>query len=210
MPRFLKRVGLVFSLLLMGQGIVACVGLDLVKDKRPYLQEFSPAPYGVVCSVAVLPFSSKTGYNQAGRLFYRIFMGQLVQAGSWQVTLEGDIRKIYRQMHLAPWVKPTPEQIKIIASRLGVERVIGGEILSMEEKVRGKAVEPKVEVRVCIYDGSTGKLLVATIHRREGEEYRKMLHFGLVNSITGLSKIVVQEILTLWEKKGLVPCLDVL
>ena len=208
--RFLKYVGLLLSILLFSQLIVACVGLDIGKGKRPYLQEFSSSPYGVVCSVAVLPFLNKSSYSQAGRIFYRIFLAQLVPAGTWKIALEGDIRKIYRQMHLRPWEKPTPEQIRIIASRLGVERVIGGEVLFMDEKVKGKSVDAKVEVKISIYEGATGKLLVATIHRRDGEEYRKMLHFGMVNTVTSLSKRVVQEILTLWEKKGLVPCSEFL
>lgn len=182
------------------------VGLVGCGSKRPYLQEFSAAPYGSVCSVAVLPFGNKSGYRQANRIFYRIFSTEMIKFGGWHVALEGDVRQLYRQLHLKPWEAPNIEQIRVIASRLGVERVIAGDVLAMEEKVSKEFVNPSIEVQVRVYDGASGKLLLSTLHRREGKEYRTMMHFGLINTVTNLGRRVAQEILELWKKKGFSPC----
>ncbi|MGV1100010.1 hypothetical protein ACUUL3_11460 [Thiovibrio sp. JS02] len=176
--------------------------------QRPYLQEFSVKAFTPACSVALLPFANKSGFTAGGQIFYRIFMTELIRYGNWRIALEGDVRKIYRQLRLRPWEQPSPEQLRIIASRLGVERLIGAEILAMDEQVGKEFVNPSISVQVRVYDGQDGRLLFATIHRREGAEYRTMMHFGLINTVTSLAKHVTQEILTLWESKGFVPCHD--
>lgn len=175
-------------------------------SKGMHVQEFVTAPYGKVCSVAVLPFRNKSGYKQGDRIVYRIFLSELVMHGAWRVALEGDVRKIYRQLHLKPWEQPSPEQIKVIASRLGVERVIGGEIFVMEEKIHKQYVNPVLGLQLNVYEGETGRILLSTIHRRQGDDYRTMMHFGLINSVTNLSRRLTQEILTEWKQRGLLPC----
>lgn len=176
--------------------------------ERPYQQEFSVNPYTQSCNIALLPFVNKSKFAQAEQIFYRIFMTELVGYGKWRIALEGDVRKIYRQLHLRPWEQPSPEQLRIIASRLGVERLIGGDVLAMDEQLGKEFVNPSLEVQIRVYDGGTGRLLFATLHRREGSEYRTMMHFGLINSVTSLARRVTQEILVLWEKKGFGPCRD--
>lgn len=191
---------LLLAAVLVAPAMGGCAGKSL------YVQEFVAAPYGRVSSVAVLPFRNKSGYKQGDRIFYRVFLSELVSYGGWRVALEGDVRKIYQQLHLRPWDQPSPEQLKIIASRLGVERLIAGDIFVMEEKIYKEYVNPAIGVQVRIYEGETGRILLATDHRRQGDDYRTMMHFGLVNSVTNLSRRVAQEILTEWRERGLVPC----
>ncbi|MEW6501106.1 MAG: hypothetical protein ACOY8P_08710 [Thermodesulfobacteriota bacterium] len=197
-----------------GAGLVALAAVLLAMvtaggcaaRKSLYVQEFVAAPYGKVGSVAVLPFRNKSGYKQGDRILYRVFLSELVMHGPWRVALEGDVRKIYQQLHLKPWDQPSPEQLKVIASRLGVERLIAGDLFAMEEKIYKDYVNPSISLQLRIYDGETGRILLATDHRRQGDDYRTMMHFGLVNSVTNLSRRLVQEILSEWRQRGLIAC----
>lgn len=174
--------------------------------KSMHVQEFVAAPYGKVCSFAVLPIRNKSGYKQGERIFHRVFLSELVTHGSWRIALEGDVRKIYQQLHLKPWDQPSPEQLKVIASRLGVERLIAGDLFVMEEKIHKEYVNPAIGLQLRVYEGETGRILFSADHRRQGDDYRTMMHFGLVNSVTNLSRRLAQEILMEWKQRGLIPC----
>ncbi len=176
-------------------------------SKDPYFQKFRGDPSGKTCSIGVLPFMNQSSYSQGGDIAYRSFQSELVRHQKWQMALEGDVRRVYRQLHLRSWEEvPTPEQLRIIANRLGVELLIGGEVLEMEEKLGPDFVDPALKVRLRVHDGASGELLWATVHAKKGSDYRKVLHFGLINTVTALSKNVFQEILEIWESKGFVPC----
>ncbi|MFH7319809.1 hypothetical protein ACHHRT_04255 [Desulfurivibrio sp. D14AmB] len=189
-------LGLVWTLLLAGCGA-----------GRPTVQTF---PGGTlerkVESVAVLPFIDRSGYGQGGKIVQRLLVGELVQSCNWRVALEGDIMRVYRQVRLRPWEEPDPEQLRIIAARLGVDLLITGEILEMEERVDSSGVDPLLLLQLRVYDGQDGARRWATRHRRQGGDYQRVMHFGTVNTISAVSRNAVREILEEWRRKGLLVC----
>ncbi|MFH1020475.1 MAG: hypothetical protein V1782_07680 [Pseudomonadota bacterium] len=122
------------------------------------------------------------------------------------MALEGDVVKIYRQMRLKPWDIPDVEQLRVIAVRLGVDTLIVGEVLEMDEKVTQSRVSPVLSLQVRVYDGKSGFLQWSSLYRREGGDYQKMMHFGMVNTVSELGKKMVREILGVWKEKGLLAC----
>lgn len=198
-PRFLTLMGMAFLCLHLLSGC---------SSTRPSLQEFKVAPPVQACRLGVLPFVNRSGYDQGERILYRILLAELVRQRPWQVALEGDVRLIYRELRLRPWIRPSPEQMRIIASRLGVDILVGGEILEMEEEVQGERVNPRLKIQLHVYSGKDGTLLWTTYHGRQGTDYRKIMHFGLSNSVSQLGKKMMKEILILWEEKGLLVCSD--
>lgn len=174
--------------------------------KKPYVQEFCERAPADCQSVAVLPFVNRSGYNQGSKIVYRLFLVELVQHCDWRVALEGDVYKIYRQMRLKPWDVPDIEQLRLIALRLGVETLIVGEVLEMDEKVTQSGVSPALSFQVRVYDGKSGLLQWSSLYRREGGDYQKMMHFGMVNTVSELGKKMVREILGVWKEKGLLAC----
>lgn len=197
--RFLILMGMAFPCLFMLGG---CVG------SKPYLQEFKVRPSVHACSVGVLPLINRSAYGQGDRVLYRVLLSELVNQRPWRLALEGDVRSIYRELRLKPWVQPSPEQMKIVASRLGVDILIGGEILEMEERVEGDRVNPRLKVHLQVYSGKDGTMLWSTYHSRQGSDYRKLMHFGLSNTVSQLSKNMMKEILELWEEEALLTCSD--
>ncbi len=200
----------------MGRRFLICMGLALgclvvlagCARTGPYHQEFKVATSVQACSVGLLPLINKSGYSQGDRLLYRVLLSELVNHRSWRLALEGDVRRIYRQLRIKPWEQPSPDQLQVIASRLEVDILVGGEILEMEEQVEGERVNPRLKIQLQVYDGKNGTILWSTYHGKQGTDYRKVMHFGLRNTVSQLGKKMIKEILRLWEEEELLVCSD--
>jgi len=190
---------IIFCLLLFAAGCASDV---------PKLHEIFPLPEGASCQVAVLPFMNRGHYPNGADLFYKVFSAQLVTSAKFQLINEGDLVKIYRQLMIFPTDMPSDEQMKIIANRLGVKMFISGDILRMNERRSGRQVYTELTLVIRFYDGESGKLLWETYHKRRGQDYIKVLHFGRINTLTGLARQMSDEIITLWFEKGMPECLE--
>ncbi len=170
------------------------------------LQVLSPLPEHEICRVAVLPFANESKFNLGGLLFYRVFMAELVKTGHFDVVQEGDVQEIYEQIKLLAGDEPNIEQIRLLGSRLGAQAIITGIVMKMGERKERTGMNPSLAVNINILDARTGETLWSTYHSRAGADYRKVMHFGMVNTLTALAQHVSQEILTLWSKKGFNGC----
>jgi hypothetical protein len=175
---------------------------------QPHLQQFAGKYPVQACSVGVLPLINRSAYSQGDKILYRVIMTELVIQRPWRLALEGDIRRIYRELRLRPWIQPNPEQMQIIASRLGVDLLVGGEILEMEEQVEGDRVNPRLKIQLQVYNSKDGTVLWSTYHGKQGTDYRKLMHFGLSNTVSELGKKMMKEILRLWEEEELLACIN--
>lgn len=177
-------------------------------SKFPELQRLAPLPSKQPCHVAILPFINKSNYAQADRIVYKIFMAELLQSTHYRIAQEGDVRKVYRQLRIYPQQTPQVDQIKIMADRLNTQLFIIGTILKAKEQSSGRAANPKLTIMLELVDSASGKTLWSTYHTREGLQYQKVMHFGLVTTISGLARRMSQEILSLWSREGLQPCAE--
>ncbi len=190
------RIAVFLPLLLL----VAC------SSATPRLNRMRPLPGNFTCRVAVLPFLDRGAYPRGAELFGKVFSAELVSAAAFQVVQEGDVLNLYRQLAIYPSQEPSLEQLKIIGSRLGAQLFIGGTILRMAERRDGLGVETELTVVLRIYDGRTGRLLWETYYKRRGKDYRTVMRFGRINTITGLARRMSKEIINLWLKQGMNQC----
>jgi polysaccharide biosynthesis protein PelC len=203
LPRYLLLV-------LLALCIGGCGLLVTKLDSGPQLRQMSPFQKGPLCRVAVLPFSNGSDYPLADAIFYKVFAAQFQAAGDYLFAQEGDILKIYQQLRLLPGEAPTQEQLQLVASRLDAQLLITGTVIEMRENPgMGGSVNPVLAVDVLLRDGQSSEPLWGTYHRRQGADYRTTMHFGTIQTVTGLSRQVADEIINLWFKKGLPRC-DVL
>ena len=110
-------------------------------------------------------------------------------------------------MRIYPGRMPNLEQMQIIADRLNAEILITGIILEMrEDPWQYATINPKIVMEIQVRDGRNGETLWTAYHRRQGTDYTKTMHFGTIHSLAGLSRQMVQEIINLWQEKGLPQC----
>jgi TolB-like protein len=170
--------------------------------KDPHFQKLSELPAGSLCRVAVLPFSNETDFWIGNQMFPRIFSSEMMRIGNFQVSVEGDVRNVYRQLRAVPGQNLDMEQVRILADQLDVDFVVSGTLITMKEDRYGNNANPVLAVSIEILDADSGRVLWKTYHRREGREYRKAMHFGVVNTMTSLSRLVSEEIITYWINSG--------
>lgn len=175
-------------------------------SRFPYHGELAPLPRGPICQVAVLPFVSESEFPLAGVIAHKVFTAELQQATNYLVIQEGDIIKLYQQLRILPGRAPDPEQLLLLASRLRTQLLISGRVMEMRENPATSGVNPVLALEVHILDGATTLPLWSTYHLRQGVDYRKAMHFGAINTATGLTQQVSREIINLWFKKGLSQC----
>lgn len=159
-----------------------------------------------ICNVAVLPFVNETEYNQGDVIFYRIFTAELHKVKGLSISQEGDVRKIYRQMRLDVKQTPDLDQLLILGDRLGGQAFIMGKILKMSEKKGSMDAQPLIAVNLRLVNAVTGKIIRTIYLSRTGEDFRKIMHFGLVNTITELASLLSDEIARKWFKEGGATC----
>jgi hypothetical protein len=128
-PKFLRCLLLLPLLLLLS----SCAALLTKYDQLPHHRQMAAIPGTPVCRVAVLPFLNDSDYPLADAILAKVFATQLGVATNFLVIQEGDILKIYQQLHLLPGDEPTPEQLQLIASRLDAQLLVTGTVIEMRE-----------------------------------------------------------------------------
>jgi TolB-like protein len=190
----------IFFLVALLLGVSSCTSSRTSLEKKNVYEGES------ICSVALLPFINGSRFEQGNLIMQRVFAAELNRIAGIEVASEGDIQNIYRELRIYPNQLPSIEQIRVLGSRLDVQLVISGRITEMEEKMGDNYVNPVLAVTLQVYDAKSGKTMWATYHRREGTNYRKVMHFGLVNTVTQLSRIISDEIIEEWFAEGMKQC----
>ena len=170
-------------------------------QKQPDIVQLAPLPENI-CRVAALPFINKTKYRDGGVLFYRVFVSELSRFGDFEVVPEGDVRKAFRQIRVAYGQQANYDQLRIIGDYLDTDILVGGIILQMEEVPAKNEDIPYMTVQLSILDAESGKTLWSIYHVRDGSQYRKVMHFGIITTITQLARQISREILENWAEEG--------
>ena len=173
----------------------------------PVHRQMAHLPAGKICRVAVLPFLNDSDFPLGDAIVSKVFEARLQNTGDYFIIQEGNILETYQQLHILPGTPPSLEQLHIIADRVNAQVLITGIVLEMrEDPGEHKTVNPILIMEIQIRDGRNGEILWKTLHRRQGTDYKKTMHFGTIHTVTGLSRQMAEEIINLWFKKGLTKC----
>jgi hypothetical protein len=176
----------------------------------PVVHKLSSLPGEGICRVAILPFINESDFPQGDTIFYRVFTSEMPRYEHFELIQEGDVREAFRKARVAPGLKELDlENLRIIGNYLNADVLIEGTIIELDEYNNRGSVVPFMSLNIQLIDAPTGRLLWSTYHRREGEEYRKIMHFGMVNTTTRLARRISEEIIKRWLTEGLVlKCTD--
>jgi hypothetical protein len=160
-----------------------------------------------ICRIAVMPFENRTRDDQAPTMAYRVFMAELIGTGALEVEPEGDVGLFRLRHRLFPGERLLPAQYADLARQMKVDAIALGRITDIGyDNSRGERDIPYIALQIELFDVRRGHPVLNTIHRRYGDEYRKMMHFGVITTTTGLMARMSQEIIADWLKKGVGNC----
>ncbi|MDH5298054.1 MAG: hypothetical protein OEV91_03465 [Desulfobulbaceae bacterium] len=174
--------------------------------RPPQLQQLAPMPQEPLCRIALLPFINESNYAQADLIVYKIFMSELANAANFDIAQEGDVRKTYRQLRIYPQQQPSFEQLRILADRLNAQMLITGTVHEAQETSTGNFNNPSLTISLQLIDARSGRILWNTYHTKKGDQYQKVMHFGMVSTLSGLAQRMSREVISLWLREGMKPC----
>ncbi len=186
--------------------LLAVIFLSACASEYPRFNIVEPLPADISCRVALLPFLYHGDFPRGENIFNQAFATEMKNVGGFEVIPDGDVQEIYQQLRMYRRNLPNEFQMKTIGNRLDSQLIILGEIVEMAEVDTGAYVDTRITVYVRIYESSTANLLWSTYHKRKGEEYRNVMHYGRVNTITGLSRRMANEIISMWTEEGMNQC----
>jgi len=161
-----------------------------------------------ICSVVLLPFINQSQSQQLDVRAYRIFLAEIVRDGIFKVKPEGDMRDFLYLNRIKTDAIWDRELVATFSRQLDVE---GALVVYIRDSnlVRGVYDGSKdtfVSLQVELYDTRTGKLLLSSFLQRKGSDYTKILHFGVVDTVSGLVQRMAREIIEIWREEGVSGC----
>ncbi len=154
-----------------------------------------------VCKIAVFPFYNLTKYEKLSDMLVQMFTIDMVRE-SIEVVEPGLVKNfLFRERILNP-LYINAEILKKFKYETGADIVIGGQI------IKASQVGDNVKLVLLIWarSTSTGDFIWYTFYRREGEDYRKVFHFGKISSLSALAQRMVEEIIKDWKNRGFLKC----
>ena len=160
-----------------------------------------------VCRVVLLPFVNESRSPQLSTQAYRIFFSEIVKSGLFQVEPEGDLQLFLYRNRIRPNALLDQAFFTSLYQQLEVEGVV---VVYIRESNLAAGASGSyntfISLQVELHDARSGRLLLSSFLRRTGIDYTKVLHFGVVDTVSGLLQRMAQEIITEWQEKGVSGC----
>lgn len=184
--------------------LLVCSGCS--PHRGPQVQLSALASRQNVCRLAVLPFTSEAGENSAAVQAYRIFSGELIATGTYQLEPEGEVHFFLNRKRLRLGELLGSQLYAELARQLEVDAVVRGRVITLEDKKGPNGSVPRCALQIDLLSAGNGTLLASSYHSRSGDEFQKVLHFGTIRTTSELLAQVSREIITTWQEKGLSHC----
>jgi hypothetical protein len=124
--------------------------------------------FGLIRSVAVLPFENLSASGKAGETVREVFSTMLQASQAVYVHPPGEVRRAISRVNPENPMAPTPEEVVSLAENIGADVVITGTVLEFGE-VRSAAASGNVcSVSVAMLEGQTGKVIWSASATRGG------------------------------------------
>jgi len=189
---------------------VSCISLY-------FLAGCAPTPDGVytvpklqvrLCQVALLPLLNESEDTTAVELCSRTMHTELIAAPQVQISNPTDMKNILRRREIYPstiYAAP-PEVLKEIAAELGVDGYLRVKILAYERRNVGRSGDvPHISLQLELLQAD-GSLVSQLFYARSGDEYRSLMHYGVIRTYTGLLSQMMKEIVQHWSTQGQIGC----
>lgn len=167
-----------------------------------------PKPQTRLCRVALLPLLNESEDPSAAALCYRTMLTELIAAPGLQISNPTDMKNILRRREIFPSsiYAASAHVLEDIAAELRVDGYIRVKILAYEQRNVGRSGKvPHIALQLELLQAD-GSLVSQLFHARSGDEYRSLMHYGVIRTYTGLLSRMMEEIIQQWDEKGQIGC----
>lgn len=190
--------------------IAVCVGVCFLAGCAPAPDSVYtvPKPQTRLCRVALLPLLNESEDFTATALCYRTMLTELMAAPEVQISNPTDMKNILRRREIFPSsiYAASPQVLEEIAAELDVDGYIRGKILTYEQRHVGRSGKvPYISLQLELLQ-TDGSLVSQLFYARSGDEYRSLMHYGVIRTYTGLLARMMEEIIQRWDEQGQIGC----
>lgn len=124
--------------------------------------------FGLIQSVAVLPFENLSNSGKAEEQVRDVFMTMLQAEVAIYVVPPGEVQRALSRVQPASAAAPTPEEVVKLASNMEVDVIFTGTVLEFGQVRSGSASANVCSISVKMIEGQTGKVVWSASSTRGG------------------------------------------
>lgn len=128
------------------------------------------ADLSVLRTVAVLPFESMSEERLAGEKTHRLFVAELLNAGTFELVEPGRVIRALRELQVDP-AALTPEDAQRLGKALKADGLILGTVLELVEPKGGQGPTPTVTIQLKLVETGTGATVWTATRQRSGATF---------------------------------------
>ncbi len=176
-------------LTLMALCLAACGGKSHSVFRDPNMD------FGVIQSVAVMPFANQTREQTAADRVRDEFIVKLLCTGGVYAVPIGEVKRGIMRSGIADPTAPSPEEVIKLASIVKVDAVITGAVKEYGEVRSGSASSNVISISMEMIEAQTGRVVWAADSTRGGVNLGDRLFGGGGNPMNDVTEQAVNDII---------------
>ncbi len=151
--------------------------------------------FGVIQSVAVLPFANQTREQTAADRVRDVFVNKLLFTGGIYAAPLGEVKRGVMRAAIADPTAPSPEEVVKFAAIVKVDAVITGAVREYGEVRSGTAVSNVIAISVQMLEAQTGKVVWSASSTKGGVTIGDRLFGGGGEPMNNVTEKAVDEVI---------------
>ncbi|MDY0211684.1 MAG: hypothetical protein RBR06_01610 [Desulfuromonadaceae bacterium] len=173
-----------------------------------YVYTAAPQMQIRLCHVALLPLLNETENSTAATLSYRTMTTELMAVPQVRICNPAEVKNALRRHQIFPSeIYSAPSSVfRAMAEELQVEGYIRGKVITFTQEYADSTTKvPHITLQLELLKAD-GSLISQMFYTRRGDDYRSLMHYGVVYSYTELAARMTREIIAKWVEQGQVGC----
>jgi len=151
--------------------------------------------FGVIQSVAVMPFANHTREQTAADRVRDVFVNKLLYTGGLYAAPLGEVKRGITRAAIADPTAPSPEEVTKFAAVVKVDAVITGVVKEYGEVRSGTAVSNVVAISMQMLEAQTGKIIWSASSTKGGVTVGDRLFGGGGEPMNYVTEQAVDEVI---------------
>ncbi len=151
--------------------------------------------FGVIQTVAVMPFANQTREQTAGDRVRDVFVNKLLFTGGLYATPLGEVKRGIMRAGISDPTIPSPEEVVKFAGIVKADAVIIGTVKEYGEVRSGTAVSNAISISMQMLDGQTGRIVWSAASTKGGVSIGDRLFGGGGEPMNDITEKAVNDII---------------